>query len=96
MGFQDLKKKIKSQFPINREIDNTESNTFFGGELFKNEYYNDYCFVKLNKGFCEISFFKSDNREIEKIEDDYLDFAVSFKIKEEDYLNAEKMIDWFV
>ncbi|MCF6365256.1 MAG: hypothetical protein L3J35_03545 [Bacteroidales bacterium] len=96
MGFQDLKKKIQSKFPIKREIENTNSNTFFRGELFKKEYYNDYCYVKLRKGYCELSFFQSDNRQFEKIEDDYLDFAINFKIKEEDYPKAEKMIDWFV
>ena len=93
MGFQDLKKVLKNKFKIEREIEQT-GNDVFRGDLYKNEYYNDYCFIKLRMKFCEISFFKCDSRKFEKIEDEFLENSITFKIPEEDYLKAETIFNW--
>ncbi|MCG8808879.1 hypothetical protein G1K57_12125 [Tenacibaculum finnmarkense] len=100
MGFQDLKKVIQIHFPIHREgteDDFRNSNEFRNRrQLFKKEYYNDYCSVKLRKGYCEIHFFKSDHRTLDKIQSDWRYYSLSLKIEEKDYLNAEKLFSWLV
>jgi len=100
MGFQDLKKTIQKHYPIHREVtevDYKNENEFsVSRQLYKKEYYNDYCAVKLRKGYCLIDFFKSDNRHIDKIESDWCDYSFSLKIEEKDYSNAEKIFSWLV
>lgn len=100
MGFQDLKKTIEKHYPIHRE--GTEEDFINGNEftgttrLFKKEYYNDYCAVKLRNGYCEIYFFKSDQRSLDKIASDWADYSLCLKIEEKDYTNAEKLFSWLV
>ncbi len=87
MGFQDLKKVLKNKFKIEREIEQT-GNDVFRGDLYKNEYYNDYCFIKLRMKFCEISFFKCDSRKFEKIEDELIE-AQKEKLQKTKEANAQ-------
>ncbi|MDA0175899.1 hypothetical protein OOZ35_14195 [Mesoflavibacter profundi] len=100
MKFQDLKTTIQKHYPIHREgteEDFNNGNEFTGRrQLFKKEYYNDYCAVKLKNGYCEIDFFKSDHRSLDKIESDWADYSFSLKIEEKDYVNAERIFSWLV
>ena len=51
MGFQELKKVITKNYPINRTQTEQEFESqcdfLVNRYLFKKEYYNDYCAVKL-------------------------------------------------
>jgi hypothetical protein len=98
MGFQELKKVITKNYPINRTQTEQEFESqcdfLVNRYLLKKEYYNDYCAVKLKNGYCEIDFFKSDHRDLSKIESDWCDYSFSLKIKEKDYQNAKNLFKW--
>ena len=61
--------------------------------LFKKEYYNEYCYLEYNKGTNRVSItlFKSDWKDFEKIEDDFMEgfsFAVKDKSETSVIINA--------
>lgn len=64
------------------QIEETEAQIFdLSGVLFRAKFQNNYCYLKLrNDNKIELSFFKSDWKQFDKIEADYLETAIIFKI----------------
>lgn len=50
--------------------------------LFRKQHYNDYCFLEYTESCScySITIFKSDWKDFEKIEGDFLDFSFSFAV----------------
>ena len=75
---------VNLKFPKHISIDETDCQALKQeGILFREKYQNNYCYLRLKENRdIELSLFKSDHSEFEKIEDDYLYSAISFKIKD--------------
>ena len=75
---------ISTRFPKYIPIQETTCNAMKGDAmLFKKEYYNEYCYLEYNKGSDSVSItlFKSDWKDFEKIENDFLE-GFSFVVKD--------------
>lgn len=73
---------VKAKFQQNIVIEETECQSMNPeGFLFKETFENNYCYLRLRpNGIIELSLFKSDYSQFEKIESDYLQLAIDFKI----------------
>lgn len=84
---------IKKKFPISVEIQETECNSMMIGNidrlLFKSKYYNHYCFIEIVIKTYELrlTIFKSDHKNFEKIESDFLT-GFCFATKDKKDVNA--------
>lgn len=79
---------IRKRFPKYIYAEETKCNILrrIYSVLFRKEHYNEYCFLEYNKS-CEsysLSFFKSDWKDFEKIETDFLYNSISFAVFKED------------
>jgi hypothetical protein len=74
---------VNLKFPQYIPIEETEVQVLkLSAILFKEKFYNNYCYLELkNDGQVELSLFKSDNKNFDKIEDDFLENKVTFKIE---------------
>jgi len=78
---------IRKRFPVSIDIQETECNLMLNGNsdrlLLKKEFYNEYCFVEIQKGTNGLGFtiFKSDWKDFEKIESDFQE-GFSFAVKD--------------
>jgi hypothetical protein len=75
---------IRKRFPKYISVQETKCNALRKkhSALFRKQHYNDYCFIEYNEGcsFFSISIFKSDWKDFEKVENDFLDFSFSFAV----------------
>lgn len=73
---------VNLKFPQYIPIEETELQVFdLSGVLFRAKFQNNYCYLKLkNDKKIELSFFKSDWKQFDKIEQDYLETAIRFNI----------------
>ncbi|HEY5390729.1 MAG TPA: hypothetical protein VIJ57_01345 [Hanamia sp.] len=75
---------VSTRFPKYVPIQETKCNAMKeDAVLFKKEYYNEYCYLEYNKGTGRVSItlFKSDWKDFEKIEGDFLE-GFSFAVKD--------------
>ena len=75
---------VNTQFPKYVVIEETENQSMNSeGVLFKEKFQNNYCYLRLREsGLIELTLFKSDHSQFEKIESDYLFSGIDFRIKE--------------
>ncbi len=75
---------IRKRFPKYISAEETKANVFRKkhSALFRKQHYNDYCFVEYTESCScfSITIFKSDWKDFEKIEGDFLDFSFSFAV----------------
>jgi|GEM_PF-2283843 len=89
---------IKNRFPVSVEIKETECNTMKSNHdrlLFKKEHYNDYCLVEVHNGTqgLGITLFKSDWKDFEKIECDFMEgFSFAPKDKSETFVIMNTLV----
>ena len=75
---------VSIKFPKYISIQETKCNVMKrDAVLFRKEYYNEYCYLEYNKGSdcVTITLFKSDRKDFEKIEEDFLE-GFSFAVKD--------------
>lgn len=73
---------VNQKFPQYIPIEETKAQVFNqAAVLFKEKFQNNYCYLELKEGeTIELTLFKSDYKHFDKIEDDFLQNGVSFKI----------------
>ena len=75
---------IRKRFPKFINAEETKQNIFRKkhSALFRKQHYNDYCFLEYTESCScfSITIFKSDCKDFEKIEGEFLDFSFSFAV----------------
>ncbi len=81
--------KICKRFPKYISVEETKCNVMMRGKhsaLFRKQHYNEYCFIEFDEG-CHsysLTIFKSDWKDFERIEGDFLNFSFSFAVTFQD------------
>jgi len=75
---------IRKRFPKYISIEETKCNAMKQKycALFRQEHYNEYCFIEYYEGSesYSITLFQSDWKDFERIESDFLNFKISFSV----------------